>query len=129
MATANAFSNLTGQQFMSLTTYRKTGVAVPTPVWFVDVGDRLLVTTDNTTGKVKRLRNNAQVTVAPSKADGTVTGAAVEAQARILDPAEHEPARQALKKKYGIQWHVFMFLGRVRGRKGQTTFLEITPGG
>ena len=128
MAQENSFSNLTGQQFMSLATYRKTGVAVPTPVWFVDVNGSLFVTTESTSGKVKRLRNNGNVTVAPCKANGNVTGPAVDAQARILPPEEFKSAEQALKKKYGLQWYVFGLLARLRGGKGQSVFLEIAPG-
>lgn len=127
MANEKTFTNLAGQQFMSLTTFRKSGVAVPTPVWFVDVGGKLYVTTDDTSGKVKRIRNSGRVMVAPSKVNGDVIGPAIEAQARILEPTAFKPARQALKKKYGIQWHIFMFWARVRGSTGQNTFLEITP--
>ena len=59
------FSSLSGAQYMSLRTFRKSGVAVTTPVWFAETGGKLYFLTANDAGKVKRIRNNQQVTVAP----------------------------------------------------------------
>ncbi|MBC7402397.1 MAG: PPOX class F420-dependent oxidoreductase [Microbacteriaceae bacterium] len=49
------------ERFISLTTFRKTGDAVSTPVWVARDGDDLVVTTPATSGKVKRLRNSGRV--------------------------------------------------------------------
>ena len=99
----NTFDNLKGQQFLSLTTFRKTGVGVPTPVWFAQQGNTLYIGTGANSGKVKRIRNKSQVTVAPCTRSGQITGPAVEAQARILQtPSEKQTAEQALATKYGI---------------------------
>ena len=54
-----AFQNLNGHQYMALTTYRRSGAGVPTPVWFAQDGDRLFIVTQDGSGKVKRIRNNA----------------------------------------------------------------------
>ena len=69
-----AFDALANQQFMNLITVRKSGAEIPTPVWFVQSGDRLYVMTGNNAGKVKRIRNNPQVQVAPSDRAGTPLG-------------------------------------------------------
>ena len=73
-----------GQKYISLTTFRKNGVAVATPVWFGEDGDKLYVMTRSDMGKAKRIRNNPRVRVAPCTSRGKVTGPEFEASARIL---------------------------------------------
>jgi PPOX class probable F420-dependent enzyme len=77
-----------GQKYLSLTTFRKTGVAVPTPVWFVENNDKLYLFTNPKSGKVKRIRNNPRVRIAPCSMRGRVTGPEFGAQARILPSPE-----------------------------------------
>ncbi len=89
-----------GQKYISLTTFRKNGAAVATPVWFGEDADRLYVMTRSDMGKTKRVRNNAQVRVAPCTIRGKVTGADFGALARILPPAEHAHARETINRKY-----------------------------
>ncbi len=93
-------SAIAGQKYISLTTFRKTGVGVPTPVWFGEDGDRLYVMTASRLGKAKRIRNNPQVKVAPCTVRGKVTGPESTATARILPPEEHKHARQTINRKY-----------------------------
>jgi uncharacterized protein len=89
-----------GQKYISLTTFRKTGAGVATPVWFGEQDGKLYVMTRSDMGKTKRIRNNPQVRVAPCTMRGTVTGAEFAATARILPPEEHARARQAINRKY-----------------------------
>jgi PPOX class probable F420-dependent enzyme len=89
-----------GQKYISLTTFRKTGKSVATPVWFGEEDGKLYVMTRSDMGKTKRIRNNPQVRVAPCTMRGTVTGAESAATARILPAEEHERARQAINRKY-----------------------------
>ena len=89
-----------GQKYISLTTLRKTGARVATPVWFGEEDGKLYVMTRSDMGKTKRIRNNPQVRVAPCTIRGKVTGAEFPATARILPPAEHSRARQAINRKY-----------------------------
>ncbi len=93
-------SSIRGQKYISLTTFRKNGVAVATPVWFGEEGDKLYVMTRSDMGKTKRIRNNPQVEVAPCTMRGKVTGPEVAASARILPPQEHAPARRTINRKY-----------------------------
>lgn len=88
------------QKYISLTTFRKTGVAVATAVWFGEDADKLYVMTRSDMGKTKRIRNNPQVRVAPCTIRGTVTGAEIAATARILPEEEHTRARAAINRKY-----------------------------
>jgi hypothetical protein len=93
-------SPIAGQKYISLTTFRKTGAGVPTPVWFGEDGDKLYVMTRSDMGKTKRIRNNPQVKVASSTIRGKVTGPEFAATARILPPEEHQHARQSINRKY-----------------------------
>jgi len=93
-------SPIAGQKYISLTTFRKTGVAVPTPVWFGEDADKLYVMTRSDMGKTKRIRNNPHVKVAPSTIRGKVTGPEFTATARILPLEEHKHARETINRKY-----------------------------
>jgi len=99
-------------QFISLTTYRKTGVAVPTPVWFTVNGEKFYVVTSASSGKVKRIRNNPRVQVAPSDFKGKMKGESFYARARFLPAEEFEKTEKLFKRKYGIQWWFFGLAGR-----------------
>ena len=93
-------SAISGQKYISLTTFRKTGVAVPTPVWFGEENGKLYVMTRGDMGKSKRIRNNPKVQVAPCTMRGKVNGEQFPATARILPPEEHKMARAAINRKY-----------------------------
>jgi uncharacterized protein len=93
-----------GKKYISLKTFRKNGDDVATPVWFGEEGDRLYVMTRSDMGKVKRIRNNPEVRLAPCTIRGKVTGAEFAAVARLLPAEEHAHARQAINRKYWLAW-------------------------
>ena len=93
-------SAIHGQKYISLSTFRKNGAKIATPVWFGEDGDKLYVMTLSKMGKTKRIRNNPQVTVAPCTMRGKLTGPEIAATARILPPEEHAHARQTINRKY-----------------------------
>jgi PPOX class probable F420-dependent enzyme len=93
-------SAIHGQKYISLSTFRKNGAKIATPVWFGEDGDKLYVMTLSKMGKTKRIRNNPQVTVAPCTMRGKLTGSEIAATARILPPEEHAHARQTINRKY-----------------------------
>ena len=74
MDTKSTFAGLSGHRYASLTTFRKTGKPVATPVWFAGDAERIYVWTNASSGKVKRLRNNRSVTLAPCTYNGRVLG-------------------------------------------------------
>ncbi len=132
------FLALGEQSFVSLTTYRRSGEPVPTPVWLARSGGDLVVTTTPDSGKVKRLRRDARVTLRPCDRRGTVADGAptVAGTAVVLsDPAEVQRHRQALRDKYGLQYRafavvqaVFGVVRRVRGRRPPAAvILRISP--
>ena len=124
---AAAWPTLQKQQFMNLFTYRKSGAAVKTPVWFAQRGERLYVFTGADAGKVKRIRNNPRVLVGPSDRAGNPLGPTAEAVARVLPPEEHAAAKAALDDKYGLMKLLFDVMGTLRGM--QRAYIEITPAG
>lgn len=114
-STVAPFANLHKQQYANLITFRKSGEAVKTPVWFAERGDKLYVMTVQDTGKVKRIRNNGRVLIGPADRMGTPLGPTVEARARLLAPGEERVAKEALDGKYGLLKAVFDFFGTLRG--------------
>ncbi len=93
-------SAIRDQKYISLTTFRKNGSGVATPVWFGEDSDKLYVMTRSDMGKTKRVRNNTQVRVAPCTIRGKTTGPEFAATARILPLAEHGLAQQTINRKY-----------------------------
>lgn len=93
-----------GQKYISLTTFRKNGAAVATPVWFGEEAGKLYVMSESASGKCKRIRNNPAVRVAPCTIRGRVTGAESAAVARLLPAEEHARARSTINHKYWLAW-------------------------
>jgi uncharacterized protein len=105
-------SQLAGEKYISIETYRKSGQPVRTPVWFAESGGILYVRTSDDTGKYKRIRNDSSVQVAPCNMRGNVKGEWVKAEARIVSDDEKERAYKMLEKKYGLIYKMSsMFLG------------------
>lgn len=116
------------ERYLSLTTFRTGGEPVPTPVWFVpQPNGTVLVYTEATSGKVKRLRRNPDCTVAACDARGRVHGEVVPATADVLDDRVDEVYRR-LVQRYGWQARAFDLLYRLRnrGRRGDAVGLRLT---
>jgi len=107
-----------GKKYLSLTTFRKNGTAVPTPVWFGEENDKLYVMSRSDSGKAKRLRNNPDVRIAPCTIRGKVTGPEFPARVRILPPEDWPRARHTIHKKY--------WLARLPIWSKQNIYLEIS---
>jgi PPOX class probable F420-dependent enzyme len=91
------------QKYLNLETFRKSGQAMRTPVWFVQDDEIIYVQTMANSGKVKRICNNCMVNIAPCKMDGKLIGSWVPAQARqVTDPTVSVHADYLLDKKYGL---------------------------
>jgi PPOX class probable F420-dependent enzyme len=105
------------QNYLSLETFRKNGAGVRTPVWFAEDEGVLYVYSLADAGKVKRVRNNSRVRVAPCGARGAVKGDWVEAQATILDDAGAELGHRLLNRKYGMLKRIGDFFSGLRKRK------------
>lgn len=131
MTLPRAFVAMGDERFISLTTFRKSGEAVSTPVWIARDDDDLVVTTPATSGKVKRLRNSSRVEMRACDRMGSVReGAPV-----VTGSAEIESGVGATAKanaifsaKFTIEYKIFMFIERfgAGGRKDRV-LLRITP--
>lgn len=126
------WSTLAQARFVSLTTYRRNGDPVSTPVWIAPEGDALVVTSEASTGKVKRLRHDQQVRLRPCDRFGKVAedAVAVDAHAVIAGSDRELPgATGALRAKYGVQ--VALVLGferlvrRVQRKPGDRVILRV----
>lgn len=114
--TATDLLALGDARYIALTTYRRTGVPVTTPVWVARDGDALVVTTHLTTGKAKRLRNNDRVDLAPCSVRGRVRAGAVPVTATaavITDPDAKAACTRPLARKYGWQFRMFELVQRL----------------
>lgn len=106
-------------RYLSVTTFRRDGSPVATPVWFVADGERLLALTDLHSGKVKRIRRNPQVLVAACGPSGKLRTGQVPAHAEVLtDTADLDRAQRLLTTRYRISYPVIMFFYRL-GRRLQ----------
>ncbi|MCX7789557.1 MAG: PPOX class F420-dependent oxidoreductase [Chloroflexaceae bacterium] len=119
------FSVLHRHQYANLFTFRKSGEAVKTPVWFALRDGKAYVMTTMDSGKVKRIRNNGRVLIGPSDRGGRPLGPTVEARARVLAPEEIAVAKDALDEKYGLMKAVFDFFMTVGNV--QRAWIEIEP--
>jgi hypothetical protein len=111
------------QSYLNLETFRKSGLGVKTPVWFLEDDGVLYVRTGASSGKVKRIRNNSQVRVVPSGGRGEPRGEWVDARAALADEAQAEQVNKLMKRKYGIQKSMFDMLGHFN--KGDYATLAI----
>jgi PPOX class probable F420-dependent enzyme len=116
-------SDLKNQRYISLTTFKRDGTPVSTPVWVVsDDGDRLLVWSAAKTWKVRRIRRNPRVLVAAANFRGKERGERVEATARVI---EHPRIDELLRQKYGWQKRALDWVNR--GGEGSWATIELAP--
>lgn len=113
-------SEIHDQRYLSLATFRKTGVAVYTPIWFAEDNGKLYFMTSSKLWKYKRIRNNPQVKIAPCTIRGKITGPEFSGTARILAPGEFAKARQLINSKYWLARVPLIW-------RNTDVYIEITP--
>lgn len=123
---AQTFAELAKSDYLLLTTFTKDGRPKPTPVWAAPDGDRLLVITQETSWKVKRIRNTPRVTLASCDLRGRPKGEAVEAVATVLDKGHNGAVYAAIGKRYPIVGRVFNFVSKLRGGMHTNVGLALT---
>lgn len=124
----DALAQFARAKYISLETFRKTGVGVRTPVWFAAdpaAPHLFYLYSEADAGKVKRIRNNAHVRVAPCDIRGNLRGAWVDGQARIIEGAEAGKAQELLRQKYWLKG-IGDFFSRLMGHR--QILLQITVG-
>lgn len=121
---------LDAARYVRLVTWRRDGRAVATPVWHAERDGRLYVFSAATAGKVKRLRRDARLRLAPCDARGRVTGSWWRGRGRVVTDAETERAAYAaLRAKYGWQMRLVDWTSRLSGRIDGRAVLEIEVDG
>jgi PPOX class probable F420-dependent enzyme len=125
--TADALRQLRDERYFNLETFKKDGGGVKTPVWFAESDGGLVVFTDGTSYKVKRIRRNPSAKVAACDARGKVHGPWFDAKAEIVPKgAETDAAYAALRKKYGWQMRLLDVVSTIGGRIGRREIIRVT---
>ncbi|MET7689430.1 PPOX class F420-dependent oxidoreductase [Streptomyces sp. NPDC005483] len=113
-------------KYLLLTSFRKNGSPVATPVWVVRDGDTLGVWTVADAWKVKRIRARADVLVGPCDLRGNPTGDQIPATAEICDAATTARYRQLLARKYGLLGRLTLLGSRLRRGQDGTVGIRVT---
>jgi PPOX class probable F420-dependent enzyme len=123
---ASDLAVMDGASYCLLNTFRRSGEAVPTPVWF-GVGDgRLYFHSEEQVGKIKRIRNDARVLVGPCTMRGKPVGPMVEGRARVLPATEEDRAERVIQSNYGQLRRLYEGVGgRMTGI--DMVYVEVTP--
>ena len=113
-----------GHKYLNLETYRRNGDPVLTPVWFAEDKGVFYLYSLADAGKIKRIRRNPQVRIAPCSFRGELLGTWVEGKARILADAEADRGDKLLDKKYGWQRKLGNFWRRVVPKERAVVAIE-----
>jgi PPOX class probable F420-dependent enzyme len=124
---ATEVDRLGAGKYLLITSYRRNGTPVATPVWVVRDGDALGVWTAADSGKVKRVRARADVLVGPCDMRGRPTGEQVPATAGICDAEATARIRTLIARKYGLMGRLTLLGSRLRRGVHGTVGLRIVP--
>ena len=128
MEQSNPLSRFENERVISLETYRRNGQPVRTPVWFLRENGLLYVYTDDSTGKVKRLRRNPKVRVAPSHFRGKPKADYIDAQAHIETAADFvDQYHSKIYEQYGWQGTLTRLLNRFSRSRAHDVIIVIRP--
>jgi PPOX class probable F420-dependent enzyme len=113
-------------RFLSVTSFKRDGTGVATPMWFVSDGNRLFALTDLQSPKVRRVRRNPRVLVAPCRPSGKLRGEPVPARAEVLTAtADLERVHNLLTERYKISYRLVMLIYRLGRRlRGQRSVAD-----
>ena len=118
----NKLEQFLDQKYINLETYKKDGTPIRTPVWFVIDTDLIYVITRDSTGKVKRLRNNQDVRVVPCSFKGEAKNEWVKGKTQMITGEEADKAIKLRKKKYGMSARL---IGLFTSQKGNLVVYSI----
>jgi len=126
---ALTFADLAGADYLLLTTFTKDGRPKPTAIWASPDGDRLLVITQESAWKVKRIRHTPRVTLAICDVRGRPKSEAVDAVATILPKSDNGAVYAALCRRYGLLGRAFTVVSKLRGGMRNNIGLELRAAG
>jgi PPOX class probable F420-dependent enzyme len=120
------FTSLTGHKYCLLSSFRKSGEAVPTPVWFGLADGNIYIRTEAGAGKVKRIRREPLVKITPCTFRGRPLGLETDGRARILTPDESRQAERAIAANYGLERRLYeATVSRLLYR--ELLYIEVVP--
>jgi PPOX class probable F420-dependent enzyme len=122
---ASNLSQFARQKYVNVETYRKSGAAVVTPVWFAEEAGRFYIYSLADAGKVKRIRNNSRVRMMPCDMRGGPKGEWVDARAQILDSGEAERGHGLLDAKYGLMKKIGNAFSKLMNRERVVIAIEV----
>ena len=124
--TRAGFDSLRGHKYGLIVTFKRDGTGVPTPVWFgLDEAGNLYFRTGADVAKVKRIRNNSGVLVAPCSVRGRPLGSSIEGTARVIPQDEKQHAEAAIKSNYGLGRRLYESAADAVG--GDEVYVEVAP--
>jgi uncharacterized protein len=121
------FGALEGHKHCLVVTFRRSGEAVPTPVWAGLADGRVYFRSEKRVGKIKRIRATPRVLVAPCDSRGKPLGEAIEGHARILPAGEEDRAEAAIQSNFGLGRRVYEGVAINLGPEG--VYVEVTANG
>lgn len=115
MSAEDKLSQLSNYKYINIETYKKNGSGVRTPIWFVIYHGFIYFRTDAKSGKVKRIRNNPHVRIAPCDIRGSAKGDWFEGKAKFSDSGESSIVFSMINKKYGFIATLIRSFNKIRG--------------
>jgi len=113
------------QKYVNLETFKKSGQAVRTPLWFVEENGVLYMRTPAASAKVRRIRNNPHVRVVPSDVRGNLLGLWQDGEARLIDADEAKWVNDLIKRKYGLLKRLIDLRSRLKGTKAMVIAVRV----
>ena len=131
--TSEQVTTLAEQRFVALTTFKRNGDPVATPMWIGRDGDDLFAWTPADSWKVKRLGDDPRVLLAPSSRTGKVrdgVGPVAGTGEVITDAGTVERLQRVIRRKYGLEYRLVTLIERIaaRGRKPRVIVRIALPG-
>ena len=114
---ADKLAQFSKQKYVNLETFKKSGQAVRTPLWFIEEHDVLYMRTPAASAKVKRIRNNPSVRIVPSDVRGNPLGTWLEGEAHLIDADDAGWVNELIKRKYGLLKRLIDIRSRLKGTK------------
>jgi uncharacterized protein len=121
----SGFGHLRGRKHCLVVSFRRSGDPVPTPVWFGHDGERVYFRSEERVGKVKRIRANPRVLLAPCDSRGKPLGPAAEGRARVLPPEREASAEAAIQANFGLGRRMYESVAMSLGPEG--VYVEVEP--
>jgi PPOX class probable F420-dependent enzyme len=113
------------QKYVNLETFKKSGQAVRTPLWFVEENGVLYMRTPAASAKVRRIRNNPHVRVVPSDVRGNPLGLWQDGEARLIDADEAKWVNDLIKRKYGLLKRLIDLRSRLKRTKAMVIAVRV----